>query len=74
MELTKFELVKKLDAMGVGSHHFDEMVVDMMAERTSAINNGGLISQIDFLTEEGCSADEILATANESLEDKERVE
>lgn len=69
MELTKFEIVKKLDSMGVGSHHFDEMVADMMGERTSAINNGGLISQIDFLIEEGCSTDEILAAATEVLHD-----
>lgn len=65
--MNKPELKDQLMKEGVESVHLDDIVHDAASTQASNANNGGIDSQIDYLTDVGWTNEEILNTAKEAL-------
>jgi len=52
-------VVKLLEADGCESVDLDEIVHDLKAGEASAINNGGLTEQVEYILESGVTLDEL---------------
>ena len=49
--MTAAEIIKQLEAAGVEPHELDELVHEAKSREASAINNGGLTEQVEYLVE-----------------------
>lgn len=58
--MTKQELIQKLQAKGLESAHLDEIVITTACSIASSVNNGGMEDQIQFMLDNGVTAEWIL--------------
>jgi hypothetical protein len=54
-----YDVVKVLEGMGAECEHLDELVYDCKGAEAQAINNSGMLEQVDFLLRNGVTWEQI---------------
>ncbi len=69
-------IVSEAEEQGIKPHQLDDLVHDVASETASAINNGGLSAQIEYLVEQIGAAEtrEALAQLSEDPEQEEEAQ